>query len=51
MLKNDKLRLLEEVKELQASISVLEGKFTHKTEADWKKMENQHKVIILCGYT
>lgn len=43
--KLEKVRLTQETKDLQASMSLLKG--SHHTEADWKRIESQHKVFTL----
>lgn len=42
-MKSEKLKLTQETKGLQASMSLL--KVTHHTETEWKKIESQHKVL------
>ena len=38
------MKSVEEIKELQASVTVLEEKTKHRSEAEWKKLESQRKV-------
>ena len=38
------MKSVEEIKELQASVTVLEEKAKHRSEAEWKKLESQQKV-------
>lgn len=42
--KIDKVKLTQQTKDLQVSILLLKG--SHHTEADWKRIETQHKVCI-----
>lgn len=41
-MKTDKVRFIQEAKDLQDSMSLL--KESRRSEADWKRMESQHKV-------
>ena len=44
-MKTDKLKLSQEAKDLQSSLSGIKG--SNRTEADWKKLEAQQKVISI----
>ena len=41
-IKNDKMKLSQEVKDLQEAIAQQKG--ANKIDADWRRMESQHKV-------